>query len=242
MRLQKYMALCGVASRRSCEKIIAERRVSVNGQIIDTPGFQVHENDVIRVDEKIVTLETYEYKLFYKPLGVVSTMSDKHAERTVADYIKSGNRLYCVGRLDADTEGLMILTNDGDLTFGLTHPSHEFEKTYRALVKGKLTVGDAAILSKGVEIDVDGIPYTTLPASVEIKEHRRGATIVVIKICEGKKRQVRKMCAAVGHPVIALKRTAIGQLTDDTLKPGDMRDLTIDEINYLKQSQIKNYF
>ena len=235
MRLQKYMALCGVASRRSCEKIILENRVSVNGEIVSTPGFQVDDEDDVQVDGKTINPENYEYKLFYKPVGVVSTMRDKHAEQSVADYIKGGNRLYCVGRLDADTEGLMILTNDGDLTFGLTHPSHELEKTYRALVKGKLTGIDVNTLSKGVAIDVDGSSYTTLPAFVHIVEHRRGATLVMIKIREGKKRQVRKMCAAVGHPVISLKRTAIGHLSDDALKPGGMRDLTPEEINYLKQ-------
>ena len=235
MRLQKYMALCGVASRRSCEKIIAEGHVTVNGTIVDTPGLQVSDTDDVRVNGKIIKPEQYEYKLFYKPVGVVSTLADKHAERTIADYIKSVNRLYCVGRLDADTEGLIILTNDGDLTFALTHPSHELEKTYRALVKGKLSAKDAAILSKGVVIDVDGSSYTTLPASVRVIEHRRGATLVIIKIREGKKRQVRKMCAAIGHPVIALKRIAIGDLSDDDLKPGNMRDLTFDEINYLKQ-------
>lgn len=235
MRLQKYMALCGVASRRSCEKIIAEGRVSVNGKIVDTPGLQVCDDDDVRLDGKVIRPEQYEYKLFYKPVGVVSTLADKHAERTVSDYIKSDNRLYCVGRLDADTEGLMILTNDGDLTFALTHPSHELEKTYRALVKGRLTGSDAAMLEKGVVIDVDGESYTTLPASVRIQKHKRGATLVIIKIREGKKRQVRKMCAAVGHPVIALKRIAIGDLTDDSLKPGAMRDLSAEEIMYLKQ-------
>ena len=129
----------------------------------------------------------------------------------------------------------MILTNDGDLTFALTHPSHELEKTYRALVKGRLTGSDAAMLEKGVVIDVDGESYNTLPASVRIQKHKRGATLVIIKIREGKKRQVRKMCAAVGHPVIALKRIAIGDLTDDSLKPGAMRDLSAEEIMYLKQ-------
>lgn len=235
MRLQKYMALCGVASRRKSEKIIAEGRVSVNGKVVDFAGCQVDEHDVVTVDGRKITPEKHEYILLNKPAGIVSTSEDAHAPKKILDLVQSKNRLYSVGRLDKETEGLLILTNDGDLTFRLTHPSHEFVKTYECTVKGHLSGEDLARLRGGVVIETEKGSYKTRPAGVEILNSKRGSTRLLVQIAEGKKRQIRKMLQAVGHPVTALRRTAIGRLRGDNLKPGEWRHLTDEEIAYLKQ-------
>lgn len=234
MRLQKYMAKCGVASRRKAEEMIAGGRVCVNGQVVMTPGVKVAAGDEVLVDGRRIALEEKEYVLLNKPTGYVSTAEDSHAEHKLVELVKSAHRLYPVGRLDKDTEGLIILTNDGDLTFNLTHPSHEFPKTYLCLVEGHPTAEQVDALRKGVTIPVDEGNYLTAPADVQVVKSRRGSTVLEISIREGKKRQVRKMCDAVGHPVIALKRTAIGRLRDDGLKAGQWRYLDADEIAYLK--------
>lgn len=235
MRLQKYIAHCGVASRRRAEQIIAEGRVQINGEAVTFPGTQVRDEDEVLVDGKRITPEQHVYILLNKPKGVVSTSSDRHADQTLLDLIHSHARLYSVGRLDKETSGLLILTNDGDLTFKLTHPSKHVTKTYRCTVKGKVRVSALNQLRNGVSIPMeDGSRYQTQSAEVEVIKENRGSTVLMIRISEGKKRQVRKMCAEVGHPVIHLERTAIGSLTDSSLKPGQWRYLTFDEIEQLK--------
>ena len=146
MRLQKYMAQCGVASRRGSEAMIADGRVMVNGSVVDTPGVQVTPGDVVLVDGKPIVPERKVYFLLNKPRGVVTTSEDVHAERRILDLVAAEMRLYAVGRLDKDTEGLLILTNDGDFTFRLTHPSYHLDKVYEAVVKGQLTAAALAAL------------------------------------------------------------------------------------------------
>ncbi|WP_295362178.1 pseudouridine synthase [uncultured Pseudoramibacter sp.] len=235
MRLQKYMAHCGVASRRKAEQMIAEGRVQVNGEVVTFPGTQVSEADEVKVDGQSIAPEQHVYILLNKPKGVVSTSSDRHADQTLLDLIHFKERLYSVGRLDKETSGLLILTNDGDLTFQLTHPSRHVTKTYRCTVRGKVSAYEVKQLRDGVSIPMDdGSRYQTQSAEVEVVKENRGSTVLTIRISEGKKRQVRKMCAEVGHPVIHLERKAIGSLTDPSLKPGQWRYLTKEEIERLK--------
>ncbi|WP_281672478.1 pseudouridine synthase [Pseudoramibacter alactolyticus] len=239
MRLQKYMAQCGVASRRGSEAMIADGRVMVNGSVVDTPGVQVTPGDVVFVDGKLIAPERKVYLLLNKPRGVVTTSEDVHAERRILDLVAAEVRLYAVGRLDKDTEGLLILTNDGDFTFRLTHPSYHLDKVYEAVVKGQLTAPALAALREGVVIPLDDAgtkTYRTQPAEVTVLQRKRGSTRLAITLREGKKRQIRKMCAAVGYPVVALRRTAIGDIADDTLKPGEWRRLRPDEVAKLRRA------
>lgn len=239
MRLQKYMAQCGVASRRGSEAMIADGRVMVNGSVVDTPGIQVTPGDVVLVDGKPIVPERKVYFLLNKPRGVVTTSEDVHAERRILDLVAAEMRLYAVGRLDKDTEGLLILTNDGDFTFRLTHPSYHLDKVYEAVVKGQLTASALAALREGVVIPLDDAgtkTYRTQPAEVTVLQRKRGSTRLAITLREGKKRQIRKMCAAVGYPVVALRRTAIGDIADDTLKPGEWRRLSPDEVAKLRRA------
>ena len=228
MRLQKYMAQCGVASRRKSEEMIAAGRVCVNGEAVLTPGLQVDpEADTVTVDGKTIAEDKKIYVLLNKPKGVVSTSADRHADQTVMDRLPIKERLFTVGRLDKDTEGLLILTNDGDLTFRLTHPSHEFNKIYEGLVKGIPSAGELRLFD-------DHTLHTTAPASVQVLKTYRSTALLEMTIHEGRKRQIRKMCAAIGHPVIHLKRTAIGSITLKGLKAGEWRYLTEEEIRYLR--------
>lgn len=230
MRLQKYMADCGVASRRACETIIQEGRVQVNGETITQQGTVIDETDpnlYITVDgNPIKQTQQPTYILFYKPQGVVTTANDQFGRKCVLDFFKERKeRLYPVGRLDYETEGLLLLTNDGELTYKMTHPKHELEKTYIARVEGEITEEAIRQLKTGVDIDDDG--RLTAPAKVTQIDKQ---TLQII-IHEGRNRQVRKMCDKVGCSVIHLKRIAIGPLTLDGLRqPGDFRELTKEEL------------
>lgn len=239
MRLQKYLAQCGVASRRKAEEYIAAGRVEVNGLVVDTPGFTVDpDRDEVVVDGARVSVEKKVYYLLNKPRGYVSSTADRHAERLVTELVPAGERLHTVGRLDRDTQGLIILTNDGSLTQKLTHPGKQVAKTYEALVSGFPSRKDMEALAGGVEIELDdGTTYLTAPAQVMLIKRFSGQSLLTIAITEGKKRQVRKMCAAVGHPVIALNRTAIGSLTAGELAPGDFRELTPAEVEHLGRTK-----
>ena len=191
------------------------------------------------VDGKPIVPERKVYFLLNKPRGVVTTSEDVHAERRILDLVAAKMRLYAVGRLDKDTEGLLILTNDGDFTFRLTHPSYHLDKVYEAVVKGQLTAAALAALREGVVIPLDDAgtkTYRTQPAEVTVLQRKRGSTRLAITLREGKKRQIRKMCAAVGYPVVALRRTAIGDIADDTLKPGEWRRLRPDEVAKLRRA------
>jgi 23S rRNA pseudouridine2605 synthase len=231
-RLQKVLARAGVGSRRVCEDLIAEGRVTVNDEVA-VLGRRVNvEVDVVCVDGAPVgVLPGLVYYLLNKPEGVITTAFDTHDRETVLDYVPNEPRVFSVGRLDIDTTGLLILTNDGQLTQYLTHPSHGVEKEYIAEVEcGTNGVPNGALrsLRDGVELD-DGV---TAPADVGQLE----PGVLRIVIHEGRNRQVRRMCDAVGHPVIRLVRTRIGPLRDTRLKPGTWRELTIDEVRALSGS------
>lgn len=233
MRLQKYLAMCSVASRRGAEEMIAEGRVSVNGTVVTEMGIKVTDKDTVAVDGKTISLAKKKiYIMLNKPTGCVTTVTDDRGRQTVMDYVSDiPDRIYPVGRLDYNTEGLLILSNDGDFTYGLTHPKHEKEKVYEALVKGIMLHNAADKLKRGVYID----GRKTAPAEVEVKEHRRNSSLVEITIHEGRNRQVRKMCEAVGHEVLALKRVSVGGVELGKLAPGKWRHLTEVEINKLKK-------
>lgn len=231
MRIQKFMAQCGVASRRKSEVMIEQGLVQINGVIIKEPGFPVDpEKDEITVAGKKISEASKIYVMVNKPKGALSTSEDTHGRQRVLDLVPIKERLYTVGRLDMETEGLLLLTNDGELTFYLTHPKHEFEKTYVGLVKGCPDKTSLTKFRQGMDIE----DYHTAPAAIKIIKESRDTSLLEMKIHEGKKRQIRKMCAAIGHPVIDLKRIAIGDLTLGNLKPGEWRYLNKDEILYLK--------
>jgi 23S rRNA pseudouridine2605 synthase len=229
MRLAKYLAHAGVASRRSAEGMIAAGRVRVGGRVVTDPATDVDERSGVSVDGR--PLEGPEARICFavnKPVGVLSTARDTHGRPTVVELVPdSGARLYPVGRLDADSSGLILLMNDGELANRLTHPSFEVPKTYRARLGGG-PMGDAALnrLRAGVELE-DG---RTAPARVR----RVGAHEIELTIAEGKNHQVRRMCAAVGHPVRALERVAFGPLRLGRLAPGGHRRLSAAELQRLR--------
>lgn len=237
MRLQKYMAQCGVASRRACEQLIMDNRVIVNGLPAQIGQSIDSETDIVMLDQKILLPESRHIViLLYKPRGVVSTSSDEKGRRTVQEYVQDiPCRLYNVGRLDINSEGLLLLTNDGDLANQLMHPSYGVKKTYRVVCDGELTAGEIASLTNGVKLE-DGL---TAPAKVtNIRRSATGGTAFSITIHEGRNRQIRRMLEAVGHRTLRLKREAYGPLQLGAMRPGDWRYLTDAEINALK-SQIK---
>ena len=231
-RLQKVMAEFGIASRRKCEEIIAQGIVKVNGQIITEPGFKVDKLvDIIEVDGKLLkTEEAKRYILLNKPVGYITTAKDQFGRPTVLDLVSEiKERIFPVGRLDYDTEGLLIMTNDGDLTYKITHPKHNIDKTYEALVNGKVGNNTVELFRNGLHIN----NYVTSSAKLVIKKYISNNTLVEITIHEGKNRQVRKMCQAVNHSVITLKRISIGEIELGDLKVGQYRELTKEEIKYL---------
>jgi 23S rRNA pseudouridine2605 synthase len=233
MRLQKYMAKCGVASRRKCEELIQLGVVKVNGQIIRELGYKVNpEIDIVEVKDKRIKLEEEKiYIILNKPEGYVTTVKDQFNRPTVLDLVDNkGFRIYPVGRLDYNTSGLLLLTNDGDLAHRLTHPRHEITKTYIAKLKGIPSEEELETFRNGIEID----GYITAKAYINILQKSRNSSLVKIKIHEGKNRQIRKMCEKIGHPVIKLKRVAIGEIKLGDLKTGEWRYLSKNEIKYLK--------
>ena len=229
MRLARYLAHSGVASRRAAERLIREGRVAVGGKVVTDPALDVGEGSAVSVDGRPVAPEPREVYALNKPPGVVSTARDTHGRRTVVEFVASPRRLYPVGRLDADTTGLILLTNDGDLANRLTHPRYGLPKTYRVEVRPS-PVPEAALreLRSGVDLD-DG---RTAPA--EARQLRPG--LLELTIREGRKRQVRRMCEGVGHRVVSLERTAFGPLRLESLPEGDHRPLTPSEIEALRSA------
>ena len=229
MRLARYLAHSGAASRRAAEKLIAAGRVTVGGEVVRDPARDVDESSGVALDGRPLAPEPREVYALNKPPGVVSTARDTHGRRTVTELVPSRRRLYPVGRLDADTTGLILLTNDGDLANTLTHPSFEVEKTYRARVD-PAPVPEPALraLREGVELD-DG---RTAPARVRQVE----PGFLEIAIHEGRKRQVRRMCEAVGHRVRSLERVGFGPLRLETLPEGEFRRLTPAEVERLRNA------
>ncbi len=236
VRLQKYMAMCGVASRRNSEAIIQEGRVRVNNQVVRELGTKIEiGSDEVSVDGKVIKIPNKKYYIMLnKPVGYVSTVNDQFDRPTVIDLLKEEikTRIFPVGRLDYDTEGLLILTNDGDFSYKVTHPKFHVNKTYIAVLKGGITISGLAALRRGVKIE----DYTTSPAEVELLDAVNGHTSVKITIHEGRNRQVRKMFEAIGCKVVGLQRVSIGKVELGNLPLGRWRYLTSHEINYLLNS------
>ena len=231
-RLQKSLARCGVASRRASEQIIAAGRVSVNGVVASEPGTTVDpDRDRIDVDGWAVRPPArHSYIVLNKPIGVVSTASDPRGRRTVVDLVPDVARLYPVGRLDYESEGLIILTDDGDLALHLTHPRHTVEREYRALVRGESTDAVLARLSRGVELDGS----RTAPATFErVGEHADGVWVRVV-LREGRNRQIRRMFESVDLAVVRLVRVRVGSLLLGDLAPGAWRELSAAEVAALR--------
>lgn len=231
-RLQKVMAHAGVASRRKAEKLIAEGHVKVNGKVVKELGTKVSDSDEVKVDEVPISKEVPVYYLLYKPRGVITAVTDDKHRKTVIDLLAGvTERIYPVGRLDYDTSGLLLLTNDGDLDNRLTHPKYEVDKTYVAKVKGNITNDDMKKLRTGIVID----GRKTASAKATVIRGNHSNTIVSLTIHEGRNHQVKKMFSALGHPVEKLSRQSYGFLNLDGLQPGDYRRLKPHEIEELKK-------
>lgn len=232
MRLQKFMAHSGVASRRKCEELIAQGKVKVNNEVITEMGFEVNPSkDRVYLDSKRLALKKeHSYYILNKPMGVVSTVSDEKDRVTVVDLIESDERIYPVGRLDIDTTGILILTDDGELTNKLMHPSNVVEKTYIATVKGTPNKKELDMLRVGIKVGKDKFS----PAKVRILKKFENDSILEIIIHEGKNHEIKIMCEKIGHPVKKLKRIKIGNLELGDLRIGNYRRLEENEIKYLK--------
>jgi 23S rRNA pseudouridine2605 synthase len=227
VRLNRYLASAGVGSRRAVDELIRDARVTVNGAVAEL-GTSVGEDDEVCVDGRPVSAERQAWVLLHKPAGVVTTANDPQRRPTVLDLVGSPLRLFPVGRLDMDTTGALLLTNDGLLAHRLMHPSHEVDKVYVAEVEGRPDAAALARLRSGIELD-DG---PTAPA--QVRELAPGR--IELRIHEGRNRQVRRMCDAVGHPVLRLVRTRIGPLHDRRLQPGDWRPLSVGEVRRLYEA------
>ena len=231
MRINKYIAQAGVASRRKADELIANGNVKVNNMVLKEPGYDVKDGDIVEVNGRRVLAEDKKvYLALNKPMGFITAVSDSQGRPTVLDLVTDVDvRLFPVGRLDYNTTGLLILTNDGDFAYKVAHPKHEQGKTYRAKVQGVMTREKIAKLKKGV--DIGG--FVTSPAEVEIHKELPRETVVDITIHEGRYHQVRKMFKAVGTPVVELERIAIGKVKLGRLAEGGYRKLTREEINTL---------
>lgn len=235
IRLQKYMADCGIASRRKCEEYIKNGYVKINGNIITELGTRINPSkDIVEYNGKKLesSKEDNIYILLNKPIGYVTTVNDQFSRQTVLDLIKGVNkRIVPVGRLDMYTSGALILTNDGEFVYKVTHPKYEIEKTYVATIKGMIQKEDVKKLEQGVKIE----DYITKPAKVKIlkTDLEKNISRVQITIHEGKNREVRKMCEVIGYKVIALHRSKIGNL--------DVKDLRIGEWRYLSKREIEKF-
>jgi pseudouridine synthase len=244
LRLQKILSAAGIASRRAAEQLIAQGRVSVNGRTVTELGTKADPSrDEIRVDgRRVKAAEPLRYLLLNKPRGYVTTRSDPARRPTVIDLLPGVREyVYPVGRLDYDSEGLLLLTNDGDLAARLTHPRHGVAREYEAWVLGTPDERDLERLRRGLVID----GRRTAPAGVRVRDagrgRRQGQTLLSIVLREGRNRQVRRMCEAVGHPVDALTRVRFGPIGDARLKPGQFRDLTPQEVRRLRAAlEIEN--
>ncbi|MDW8801950.1 pseudouridine synthase [Clostridium sp. A1-XYC3] len=231
-RLQKYMASCGVASRRKCEEIIQQGRVKVNNNVIYELGFKVDsEKDVVVVDGKTIKKEERKvYIALNKPVGYVSTVKDEKGRKTILDLVEVDERVYPIGRLDYDTSGLILLTNDGEVYNKIIHPREEKNKVYVAIVKGIPSDIQIEKFKKG--LDIGG--YITSNADFKILNRYKDSSEVQITIHEGKNRQIRRMCEVIKHPVIKLRRIQIGKIKLGSLQEGQWRYLDVDEIEYIK--------
>jgi pseudouridine synthase len=231
-RLQKVLAAAGVASRRKCEELIAAGRVRVNGEVVTAMGIKVSPQDRIEVDGIPVKRdEAMVYYILNKPAGYITTVRDTHGRPTVMSLVPATTRVFPVGRLDMDTQGLLLLTNDGELANALLHPSAQVDKVYRVTVAGQVREQAIAMLEKGVQLE-EG---RTAPAKVRVLGYRDGRTRLELTIHEGRKRQVKRMFQAVGHRVLKLERIKFAFLTLSGLERGKYRTLTDEEVQGLKK-------
>ncbi len=237
IRLQKYMADCGIASRRKSEELIASGKVKVNGKVASIGDKVDPKKDKVSVEGQAVRAETeFRYIMLNKPRGFITTMSDERGRKCVAELVSDvGVRVFPVGRLDKDSEGLLLLTNDGEFANNLTHPSKHVPKTYRVTVRPAINEEILNHLMTGIMID----GKTTLPAQVKVLTQEPDRVVLEIVICEGRNRQIRKMCEAEGLTVARLKRTAVGPVKLGMLKQGAWRDLTPQELKSLRNARRK---
>ena len=233
VRLQKYMADNGVASRRKCEELIAAGKVKVNGKVAQIGDKVDPKNDVVSVNGRRLAKETgYVYLMLNKPRGYVTTMSDEMERKCVAELVADvGKRVYPVGRLDRDSEGLLLFTNDGEFANAMTHPSRHIAKTYRVSVRPKITDEQITVLTSSLMID----GRKTLPADVRVVSSEDDKSVLEIVLYEGRNRQIRRLCEEAGLETVRLKRLAVGQLKLAGLKVGEYRSLTHDEVALLKR-------
>lgn len=234
IRISKYLSLCGVTSRRGAEALIKEGRVTVNDQIPEKVGTIIEQDkDVVKVDGTIISpVKSKIYILLNKPKKVMTTLHDPFRRKTVADYIKNvNNRIYPVGRLDYDTEGVLLLTNDGELAYRLAHPRFRVKKIYEAVVQGEFRRDDSLQISRGIKLEDGNIGK----AVVDILGYQQKTTRIRLTLTEGRKREVKQLCKGVGHPVKALRRAEFGGITAKGLMAGSWRKLTPGELNYLRE-------
>ena len=241
-RLQKYMARCGIASRRKCEEIILDGKIKVNGTVITEVGTKINpEKDIVEYNNKIIKVEEKKvYIMLNKPEGYITSVKDEKGRKTVLDIVNVEERIYPIGRLDYDSSGLLILTNDGSIYNNIIHPRVSIKKNYIVVCRGKFSENDIKRFKKG--IDIGG--YVTAEADIEIiSEEKRFnkkkncdeiLSTVEISIHEGKNRQIRRMCSSLNHEVISLKRVSIGNIKLGYLKKGEWRPLTDRELNYIR--------
>lgn len=230
-RLQKYISECGIASRRKAEELILDGKVKVNGEVVKTLGTKVNSGDMVSVNGQILTNESKEYYLLNKPREVISSVSDDKHRKTVVDFINTDKRIYPIGRLDYDTTGIILLTNDGELSNILTHPSRDIEKEYVAKIKGFLTKEETTKLCNGVLLN--GIK--TKPAYFKMKKYDKKTDTAYVRviITEGRNHQVKDMFKSVGKDVLKLTRERYAFLDLGNLKSGEYRKLTIKEVKML---------
>ncbi len=231
MRINKYIAQSGIASRRKADELIEAGRVKVNGEVVTMLGFEIRRKDKVTVDDKLVFCKNYEYFRFYKPAGYITTASDEKGRKTIYNLLPDSMRaMKPVGRLDKDSSGLIILTNDGDLIYDLTHPSIKVSKVYRVTVDSKLTKAELETLAKGIEIEKGKIAY----ADVELLEATNKESLLEMTLYQGMNRQIRKMIEFLGHNVISLKRIRHATIELTGLKKGQFKPLKPKQVKELR--------
>lgn len=230
-RLQKYMASCGIASRRKCEELITLGKVKVNGVVINELGYKITPNvDTIEYNNKVIIKEENKiYIMLNKPEGIITSVKDEKGRKTIIDLLDIPERVFPIGRLDYDSSGLLLLTNDGDIYNKIIHPRVKIEKKYIIVCKGTFTPSDIKRFETGIDIG----DYVTAPAKITILDETPTKSIIEICITEGKNRQIRKMCSTLNHPVLSLKRVAIGEIKLGYLKSGEYRSLNNEELFYI---------
>ena len=234
VRLNKYIAAAGVASRRRADELIAAGKVRVNGRVVRELGIVVVPGDRVDVSgTPIAPVDESIYLVMYKPAGVVTTMRDPQGRRTVAQLLPPGPRVVPVGRLDYETSGVLLLTNDGDLAHRLLHPRYEIEKTYRATISGRLSPNDVKALHDGLAV---GDAFVSAPAKVRVVAARSDHAVVDLTIHEGRNRQVRRMLEALGHRVLALERLRFGPIALGAMRPGEVRVVSSKELSALERA------